>query len=83
MTMVWGDPAGFAVDWDWRRGLTVWELAGRRSEPRFDRKLFEHELPDRPASQRQAQAAAHRWWRTQGRAKALSTAGRNAGQPGA
>ena len=24
MTMVWGDPAGFAVDWDWQRGLTVW-----------------------------------------------------------
>ena len=37
MTMVWGDPAGFAVDWDWQRGLTVWELAGRRGEPRFDR----------------------------------------------
>jgi hypothetical protein len=29
MTMVWGDPAGFAVDWDWQRGLTVWELAGQ------------------------------------------------------
>ena len=23
MTMVWGDPAGFAVDWDWQRGLPV------------------------------------------------------------
>lgn len=29
MTMVWGDPAGFAVDWDWQRGLT----AGRRRPP--------------------------------------------------
>jgi hypothetical protein len=54
MTMVWGDPAGFAVDWDWQRGLTVWELAGRRSEPRFDRKVLEHELPARPAGERQA-----------------------------
>ncbi len=41
MTMVWGDPAGFAVDWDWQRGLTGWELAGRLSEPRFDRKALE------------------------------------------
>ena len=31
MTMVWGDPAGFAVDWDWQRSLTVpagWRGAG-------------------------------------------------------
>ena len=49
MTMVRGDPEGFAVDWDWQRGLTVWVLAGRRSEPRYDRKVLEHELPARPA----------------------------------
>ena len=49
MTMVWGDPAGFAVDWDWRRGLIVWVLAGRRSEPRFGRKVLERELPARVA----------------------------------
>ena len=55
MTIVRSDPAGFAVDWDWQRGLTVWLLAGRRSEPRFDRKLLEHELPA-PAGQRAAGA---------------------------
>ncbi len=74
MTMVWGDPAGFAVDWDWQRGLTVWELAGRRSEPWSDRSVLEHELPARPASERRARAEARRWWRTQGRAEALSAA---------
>ena len=79
MTMVCGDPAGFAVDWDWQRGLTVWVLAGRRSEPRFDRKVLEHELPARPASERQARAAARRWWRTEGRAGALSAARASAG----
>ncbi len=42
MTMVWGDLAGFAVDWDWQRGLTVWALAGRRCEPRSDRKVLGH-----------------------------------------
>jgi hypothetical protein len=72
MTMVWGDQAGFAVDWDWQRGLTVWELAGRGSELRFDRKVLEYELPARPPGERQARAAAGRWWRTQGRAEALS-----------
>ena len=82
MTMVWGDPAGFAVDWDWQRGLTVWELAGRRSEPRFDRKVLEHELPARPAGERQARAAARRWWRTQGHAQALRAASGNARQLG-
>ena len=69
-----GDPAGFAVDRDWQQGLTVWALARRCSEPRFDRKLLEHELPGRPASERQAQAAARHWWRRQGRAGALSAA---------
>jgi len=41
MTMVWGDRPAFAVDWDWQRGLAVWALAGRRSEPRFDRRVRE------------------------------------------
>jgi hypothetical protein len=71
MTTVWSDPAGFAVDWDWQRGLTVWSLAGRRFEPQFDGKVLEHELPARPAGERQAQAAARHWWRTQGRAESL------------
>jgi hypothetical protein len=52
--MVWGDPAGFAVDWDWQRGLTVWELAGRRSEPRFDRRLLNRELPASKTANRSA-----------------------------
>ena len=81
MTMVWGDPVGFAVDWDWQRGLTVWALTGRRSEPRFDGKVLEHELPVRPASERQAQAAARRWWRTQGRTEALGAVRASARQP--
>ena len=74
MTIVRGDPAGFAVDWDWQRGLAVWLLAGRRSEPRFDRKLLEHELLARPGSERQARAEARRWWRARGRAEAFSAA---------
>lgn len=77
MTMVWGDPAGFAVDWDWQRGLTVWALAGRRFESRFDRKLLEHDLPARPAGEWRAQAAARRWWRERGRAEAISAAREN------
>ena len=81
MTMVWSDPAGFAVDWDWQRGLAVWVLAGRRSEPRFDRRLLEHELPASPASERRARAAARRWWRTQGRGEALSAARASARPP--
>jgi hypothetical protein len=82
MTTMRGDPARFAVDWDWQRGLTVRELAGRGPEPRFDRKMLEHELPARPAGERQARAAARRWWRTQGHAQALSAASGNVKQPG-
>ncbi|MGH3284861.1 MAG: hypothetical protein ACRDPD_09300 [Streptosporangiaceae bacterium] len=78
---VHADPAGFAVDWDWQRGLTVWALAGRRFEPRFDRKVLEHELPTRAVSERRAQAAARRWWRTRGRAEALGAARASARQP--
>jgi hypothetical protein len=74
MAMVLGDSAGFAVDWDWQRGLTVWELAGRRSEPRFDRKVLEYELPARPPGERQARAAARRWWRAQGHDQAIRAA---------
>jgi hypothetical protein len=72
MTMVMGDPAGYAVDWDWQRGLAVWTLTGRPSEPRYETKLLEHELPARPGGDRQAQAAARRWWRAQGRAEAIA-----------
>jgi hypothetical protein len=82
MTMVWGDPAGFAVDWDWQRGLAVWEPAGRGSEPRFGRKVLEHELSARPAGERQARAAARRWWRAHGHAQALNAASRTVRQPG-
>jgi hypothetical protein len=46
MTVVWADPAGFAVDWNWQRHLTMWTPAGRPSEPRFDSQVLEHELPD-------------------------------------
>jgi hypothetical protein len=80
--MVWSDPAGFAVDWDWQRGLTVWELAGRRFEPRFDRKVLEHELSARPADERQARTTARHWWRTQGQTQALSAARETLKRPG-
>jgi hypothetical protein len=52
MTVVWADPAGFAADWNWPRHLTMWALAGRPSESRFDSQVLEHELPDLPASER-------------------------------
>jgi hypothetical protein len=73
MTTIWGDPdAGFAVDWDWGRGLTVWTLTGRHFEARYGDKVLEHELPSRPAGEREARNAARRWWREQGRAEALA-----------
>lgn len=71
MSVVWWDPAGFTVDWDWQRCLTVWTIAGPRFTSRFDRRLLEHELAARPAGERQARAAAGLWWRTQGRSEAL------------
>ena len=82
MTVVWADPAGFAVDWNWQHHLTVWTLTGRPSEPQFDSKVFEHELPDRPTSERQAHAAARPWWRTQGRTEVLAALSESASQPG-
>src|SRR5579875_1062559 len=69
------DPAGFAVDWDWQRGLTVWTLRGPRAESRFGHSVLEHALPDPPGSQSRARRAARRWWRAQGRAEALNAAG--------
>lgn len=70
MSQVLADQAGFAVDWDWHRGLTVWTLAGSRYESRFAAKVIEHQLPDRPPTERRARRAAHRWWRAEGRSRA-------------
>ena len=81
MTVVLADPAGFAVDWDWQRHLTVWALAGRPAEPRFESRVLEHELPDLPASPKQAHTAARRWWRDEGRTQALAATGEGASQP--
>lgn len=75
MSVVLADPAGFAVDWDWQCGLTVWALEGRRPESHFARKVLRHQLPARPASESQARRAARRWWRAQGHAQALAGAG--------
>jgi hypothetical protein len=75
MTVVLADPEGFAVDWNWQRHLTVWALAGRPAEPYFDSQVLEHDLPDRPASEQRAHAAARRWWRDQGRAQAFAARG--------
>lgn len=75
MTTVLGDPdERYAVDWDWHRRLTVWTLTGRHFEARYEDKVLEHELPARPAGEREAQAAARRWWQAQGRAEALAAA---------
>jgi hypothetical protein len=74
MTMVGWDHAGFAVDWDWQRTLTVWSLAGPPFTSRFDRRVLEHELATRPAGERQAGAAADHWWQAQGRSEALGRA---------
>jgi hypothetical protein len=82
MTVVLSDPVGFAVDWNWQRHLTVWSLAGRHYEPYFDHIVAQHELPEKPVGQRQAHAAARRWWREQGRTEALAALGENAPAPG-
>jgi hypothetical protein len=81
MTVVLADPAGFVVDWNWQRHLTVWPLTGRHYEPRFDSKVLEHDLPDQPASQRQAHAAARRWWRAQGRTQVFAALSESASRP--
>ena len=78
MCVVLADPAGFAVDWDWRCGLTVWALGGRRDESHFAQQVLEHRLPAGPASEGQARRAARRWWRVQGHAQALGRAERAA-----
>ena len=82
MTVVLADPAGFAVDWNWQRHLTVWALAGRPYEPQFDSKVLEHELPVQPTSERQAQAAARSWWWAHGRTQALAALRESASQLG-
>jgi hypothetical protein len=75
MTVVLTDPAGFAVDWNWQRHLTVWSLSGRHYEPRFDAILFEHDLADSPGSPRKAHSAARTWWKAQGRSQAVAAVG--------
>jgi hypothetical protein len=82
MTVVLTDPTGFAVDWNWQRHLTVWTLTGRHYEPQFDLKVLEHDLPESPADQRRAHAAARRWWRAQGRTEAVAASGESASPPG-
>ena len=82
MTVVLADPAGFAVDWNWQSHLAVWTLTGRPHEPQFDSKVLEYDLPARPASQRQAHAAARGWWRTEGRPQALAALSESANKPG-
>jgi hypothetical protein len=74
VSVVLADPEGFAVDWDWQRGLTVWAVAGPRSGSRFGTRVLDHQLPARPASEGRARRAARRWWWAQGRAQARSTA---------
>jgi hypothetical protein len=71
--VVLADPEGFAVDWDWQRGLTVWAVAGPRSGSRFGTRVLDHQLPARPASEGRARRAARRWSWAQGRAQARST----------
>ena len=63
MSVVLADPAGFAVDWDWQCGLTVWALGGQRPKSYFARKVLGHQLPVRPASESRARRTACRRWR--------------------
>lgn len=67
MTLLITDPVGFAVDWDWRRGLTVWSERGVW----FATRVGQHQLPDRPGDERQALRMAKRWWSAEGRSEAL------------
>lgn len=77
MTTVWSnEDETFAVDWDWRRCLTVWTLTGRHFEARYGEKVLEHELPSRPAGEREAELEARRWWRSEGRSEVLAAASR-------
>lgn len=71
MTWLITDPTGFAVDWDWRCGLTVWSERGAW----FDSPIAEHELATRPRTERQALRAAKRWWSAEGREQALQSGG--------
>jgi hypothetical protein len=82
MSVVLSDPGGFAVDWDWQRGLTVWAVTGPASESRFDRRILQHHLAARPASQSGAQRAARRWWQEEGQSLAVGRAGSLPGDPG-
>jgi hypothetical protein len=75
VSVVLSDPDGFAVDWDWQRGLTVWAVTGPGPESRFDRRLLDHRLAGRPAGESRAQRAARRWWQQEGHSRALSQAG--------
>lgn len=81
MSVVMTDPAGFAVDWDWQDGLTVWALGGRHYESHFAHKILGHRLPARPASERRARRAARQWWRDQGHAQALGRSATAAAEP--
>lgn len=74
MSVVLADVGGFAVNWDWQRGLTVWTVRG----PRFDLRITEHHLAARPSSESRARRAALRRWRVQ----ALSRAEASASGPG-
>lgn len=54
MSVVLADQTGFAVDWDWHRGLTAWTLARPRYEPCFAVRVIEYQLPARPPTERRA-----------------------------
>jgi hypothetical protein len=62
VTLVFGQP-GFAVDWDWATGLTVWSVIGDRAGVRLATGALTH----RPTSERAAVRAARRWWLAEGK----------------
>lgn len=68
MSVVFVDPAGFALDWDWERQLSVWMVRGLC----FDRRLAEHQLASRPRNEGHAGRAAQAWWLAAGRDQALA-----------
>jgi len=56
---------GYAIDWDWSTGLTVWSTG----VDRFEQVLGTHRLEHVPKGGAQAARAAERWWQQEGRAE--------------
>lgn len=63
---------GYAIDWDWSSGLTVWS----HDADRLEQILGTHRLDHVPKGETQAAHAAERWWHREGRAELSDRSGR-------